>query len=243
MVAIKDSSYPRKPNEASVALIKAFLFDLGNTLVSYYSRDEFPMVLAECIGRCTQLLLGKGVSFRDDGLWGRVKDQYHEPPDDRVRPLEDRLGCIFGVDDGETVNALCGAFLEPIFELAVLHGDVKPTLVELRLKGIKTAIVSNTPWGSPAGLWRRELDRLGLVGLVDAAVFCRDVGWRKPDGRVFLRALGLLGVGACDAVFVGDDPRWDVEGARRLGMRCVLVNRSGGGPGALCGLGGLLGLL
>jgi len=226
-----------------VALVKAVLFDLGNTLVSYYSREEFPGVLAECIGRCRRLLMDRGVSFRDEGLWVRAEEQNHESPDDRVRPLEDRLGYIFGVDDGEIVGALCGVFVEPIFELGVLYEDVKPTLVELRRRGVKTAVVSNTSWGSPAGLWRRELERLGLTGLVDAAVFCRDVGWRKPDGRVFLRALGLLGVDPCEAVFVGDDPRWDVEGPRALGMGAVLVDRAGRVPGALRGLVGLLGLL
>lgn len=224
-------------------MVRAVLFDLGNTLVSYYSREEFPGVLAECIGRCRRLLLDRGVSFRDEGLWVRVDEQNRESSDDRVRPLEDRLGYIFGVDDGEIVGALCGVFVEPIFELGVLYEDVKPTLVELRRRGVKTAIVSNTSWGSPAGLWRRELDGLGLSGLVDVVVFCRDVGWRKPDGRVFLCALGLLGVDACEAVFVGDDPRWDVEGARGVGMGAVLVDRTGRNGDALRGLGGLLGLL
>lgn len=224
-------------------MVKAVLFDLGNTLVSYYGRDEFPGVLAECIGRCRRLLLDRGLSFRDDGLWGRVEEQNRESPDDRVRPLEDRLGYIFGVEDEETVSALCGVFVEPIFELGVLHEDVKPVLVELRRRGVKTAIVSNTSWGSPACLWRRELGRRGLAGLVDAAVFCRDVGWRKPDGRVFLHALGLLGVDASEAVFVGDDPRWDVEGPRRVGMGAVLMDRAGRSPKALRELGGLLGLL
>jgi len=224
-------------------MAKAVLLDLGNTLVSYYTREEFPGVLAECIGSCRQLLLERGVNAPEEGLWGRVKEQDHESPGHRVYPLEDRLGHIFGVRDEEILDALCAAFTEPIFGLAVLHDDVKPTLGELRRRGVKTAIVSNTPWGSPAGLWRRELDRLGLAPLVDEAVFCRDVGWRKPDPRVFTHALTLLGVEARDALFVGDDPRWDAEGPRALGMRAALVDRTGRNPDALRGLEGLLMLI
>ena len=55
----------------------------------------------------------------------------------------------------------------------------------LRSRGIKTAIVSNTPWGSPADAWRAELTRHGLLDKVDATVFCMDVGWRKPHRAPF----------------------------------------------------------
>jgi len=49
------------------------------------------------------------------------------------------------------------------------------------MPSIKTAIVSNSPWGSSANAWRHELMRHGLLERVDAAVFCGDVGWRKPN--------------------------------------------------------------
>jgi beta-phosphoglucomutase-like phosphatase (HAD superfamily) len=96
--------------------------------------------------------------------------------------------------------------MKPIFDL--VRPDPKaPILLErLRQRGIKTAIVSNTPWGSPASAWRRELARHGLLDRVDAVVFCMDVGWRKPHRAPFDRALALLATSPADAVFVGDDP-------------------------------------
>lgn len=222
---------------------KAVLFDLGNTLVSYYQRHEFPGILEEAVNGCVGHLRDAGLGFREEGLWDRVKEQDHGSPDNRVHPLESRLAVIFGLDDRVTIDKLCQVFMKPIFERGRLYSDVKPTLRVLRAGGVRTAIVSNSPWGSPAGLWRLELERFGLAGLVDEAVFCGDVGWRKPDRRVFLYVLGRLGVGAGDCVFVGDDPRWDVVGAAGVGIRAVLVDRTGGDSGALCGLGGLLGLL
>jgi putative hydrolase of the HAD superfamily len=83
--------------------------------------------------------------------------------------------------------------------------------------------VSNTPWGSPADAWRAELTRHGLLDRVDAAVFCMDVGWRKPHRAPFDRALSLLEVAPADALFVGDDHRWDVVGAQNAGLRPVLL--------------------
>ena len=98
-----------------------------------------------------------------------------------------------------------------------------PLLEALRGRGIKTAIVSNTPWGSPADAWRAELVRHGLLDKVDATVFCMDVGWRKPHRAPFDRALSLLEVAPGDALFVGDDHRWDIIGAQNAGLRPVLL--------------------
>jgi putative hydrolase of the HAD superfamily len=83
--------------------------------------------------------------------------------------------------------------------------------------------VSNTPWGSPADAWRAELTRHGLLDKVDATVFCMDVGWRKPHRAPFDRALSLLDVAPADALFVGDDHRWDIVGAQNAGLRPVLL--------------------
>jgi putative hydrolase of the HAD superfamily len=224
-------------------MAKAVLFDLGNTLVSYYQRHEFPGILEEAINGCVEHLHDAGTWFHEEGLRDRVNEQDHGSPDNRVHPLESRLAIIFSLSDQVTIDHLCRVFMKPIFTRGRLHSDVKPTLRTLRTRGVKTAIVSNTPWGSPATLWRMELERLGLAQLVDDAVFCGDVGWRKPDQRVFHYALGRLGVEAGDSVFVGDDPRWDVEGPRAVGMRAMLVDRTKENPEALHRLGGLLELL
>jgi FMN phosphatase YigB (HAD superfamily) len=48
----------------------------------------------------------------------------------------------------------------------------------------------------------------------------------KPHPSIFEAGLKLLDVAAPDAVMVGDSLKQDIEGARRVGMQAVLVNRS-----------------
>jgi putative hydrolase of the HAD superfamily len=115
------------------------------------------------------------------------------------------------------------AFLKPICDAAIPNPEAHLVLDELRRRGIKTAIISNTPWGSPADLWRNELARLRLLQRVDAMVFCIDVGWRKPHRAPFDRALSLLDVAPSEAIFVGDDHGWDVAGAQNAGLQAVLL--------------------
>jgi len=206
--------------------IRAILFDLGNTLVGYYAPAEFPLVLRRCLRECASVLGKTEDHGRDEDLFERALRLNREQPDYAVRPLTGRLQELFGayesLDEASAEN-LGTAFLKPIFAMARLDPQAVPLLEALRGRGIKTAIVSNTPWGSPASAWRAELTRHGLLDRVDATVFCMDVGWRKPHRAPFDRALSLLEVAAADALFIGDDPRWDVVGAQNVGLRPVLL--------------------
>ena len=206
--------------------IRAILFDLGNTLVGYYTSSEFPLVLRRCLRECALALGHTEDHARDQDLFERAQLLNREQSDYAVRPLSARLQELFGADealDEASARALGTAFLKPIFAMARPDPQAVPLLEMLRGRGIKTAIVSNTPWGSPADAWRAELIRHGLLDKVDATVFCVDVGWRKPHRAPFDRALSLLEVAPADALFVGDDHRWDIIGAQNAGLRPVLL--------------------
>jgi len=205
---------------------RAILFDLGNTLVGYYKSTEFPLVLRRCLRECARALGQSEDPARDEDLFERALLLNREQSDYAVRPLAARLQELFGAYeslDEASARALGAAFLKPIFATARLDPQAVPLLEALRGRGIKTAIVSNTPWGSPADAWRAELARHGLLDQVDATVFCMDVGWRKPHRAPFDRALSLLDVAAASALFVGDDHRWDIVGAQNAGLRPVLL--------------------
>ena len=49
----------------------------------------------------------------------------------------------------------------------------------------------------------------------------------KPHASIFEAALAALGVAAAEAVMVGDSSEDDIEGARALGMRAMLLDRDG----------------
>lgn len=210
----------------------AVLFDYGNTLVSYFTREQWPGVLDRAIAAVGDVLRSRGMlRIRGRRLAEAVQARRGEGADRAVRPLAGRLAAIFELAEHEADEALCEelarAFLKPVFACGRLEEDALPTLERLRAAGLGTGILSNTPWGSPGDIWREELDRHGLTAAVDAAVFCTDVGYRKPAPQGFLRLCELLGVAPERAVFVGDDPRWDVVGPRELGMDALLIDRFG----------------
>jgi HAD superfamily hydrolase (TIGR01662 family) len=99
-----------------------------------------------------------------------------------------------------------------------LYEDALPVLEELRAHGLKLGVVSNG---------ERDLDEfVSHHGLeVDVAVGSKSHGVRKPDPSIFEAALAALGVAPAEAAMVGDSPEDDVEGARALGMRALLLDR------------------
>jgi HAD superfamily hydrolase (TIGR01549 family) len=104
-----------------------------------------------------------------------------------------------------------------------LYEDVVPVLDELRRNGLKIGLVSNGA---------REIDEFvrhhGLT--VDAAVGSRTHGKVKPDPSIFLAALERLGVAAEETIMVGDTLEDDIEGARAVGIRAMLIDREGQHP-------------
>lgn len=218
---------------------RAVLFDLGNTLVAYYRAPDFAPILRESVLRVCDFLAQRSLSCPDpEKAFRQALDLNVEDSTHRVRPLQRRLIEIFGAQTVQAtpdlLSEMCRVFLEPIFRLAKLDVHALPTLAALRDRGIRTAIVSNTPWGSPSEPWAEELHRHGLTKAVDAVVFCVDVGWRKPAPAMFERALSLLSVEAQDAALVGDDPRQDIAGAERSGLRPILLDPAGASSKASC---------
>ena len=66
-----------------------------------------------------------------------------------------------------------------------------------------------------------------LDGLFDVAISSSDHGYMKPHPSIFEEGLRRAGVGASEAVMVGDSVPHDIAGALGLGMRGILVARSG----------------
>lgn len=219
-----------KYGEKSIRNKKAVLFDLGGTLVQYYEKKEFPGILRQAVNETKNCLRQKNLfKISTEALWQRVKEEDYEARDFQVRPLEERLQRIFQLNDSvvseSLIMELCRCFMKPIFTLGQCYEDTYLILQKLKARNFKVAIVSNTPWGSPANLWREEIDRLNLNKYVNTVVFCRDVGWRKPAKQIFTHTLNKLQINPEHCIFVGDNAQWDLIGPRKLGIKSILINR------------------
>jgi HAD superfamily hydrolase (TIGR01662 family) len=103
-----------------------------------------------------------------------------------------------------------------------MYEDVPDVLRTLHASGVKIGLISN----SHRCLTSFE-SHFELSGLFTVAISSVEHGYMKPHPSIFEAALRGADVVAAEAVMVGDNLTHDVDGARRLGMRGVLVSRTG----------------
>ena len=133
-------------------------------------------------------------------------------------------GC--GVDvDLELADKIWQAVAAQEYEM-VLYDDVLSNLDALRASGYVVGIVSNVPSGGS------ELsDQLGLSDSIDFAVTSSEVGFEKPDPRIFAEALlRANGTPPNAALMVGDQLESDINGAIGAGIQPVLLDRNNNHP-------------
>lgn len=108
-----------------------------------------------------------------------------------------------------------------------LYPRARDVLVAVRaLAGVHAiGLVTN----GPADVQRDKIALLDLGPLIDFAVISGEVGIEKPDPRIFGEALRLGRAAAAEAIYIGDSPEFDMEGAHASGIDRIWVNRSGGG--------------
>jgi putative hydrolase of the HAD superfamily len=136
------------------------------------------------------------------------------------------------VDDslvGGLAAELDAAFREHLRLHCPPYDDVVPMLQRVA-PSYSRAVLTN----GPSDVQRAKLRASGLEGFFPIIVTSGDIGFGKPDPRIFTTALERLDLRANEAIAIGDSLERDVVGARAAGVPCVWLNRDraarSGGP-------------
>jgi len=130
----------------------------------------------------------------------------------------ERLGCRLLPDDRRVARAV-EAYFSAFYPHCRLLPGAREILGELAGR-YRLGLLTNFTHGPAA---RKILDGLGLPPFFRVILISGELGYRKPHPYVFGRLLKELGVRADQAVFIGDDLKADVLGARRAGIRAVMA--------------------
>ena len=119
---------------------------------------------------------------------------------------------------GDTYHRLRVDGIQPI-------ADAIATVRWLRTSGCRLALLTNG--SGPAQ--RDKVNRFELGELFDIILIEGEVGFGKPDPRIYSRALDELGVAPSDAWMVGDNLEWDVAQPQRQGIAGIWIDLRGSG--------------
>jgi len=212
-------------------MLDTVTFDVWNTLLVHNFYDD--RMKDARISRIRRALENAGYSFSANDLirayeytetclsqlWKQEKDLGLEG---HLALFLDGLG--LGPDE-RTKDVIREAYAQALL-------DFKPSLVDgasellarLKDKGYRIGLISNTG-RTPGATVKLVLGGYGLLKYFDWTTFSNEVGYIKPNRRIFERALDGLGASPAGTVHVGDSMLLDVYGARAAGMRSILFNK------------------
>jgi putative hydrolase of the HAD superfamily len=105
-----------------------------------------------------------------------------------------------------------------------IEGAVE-TVRWLRDRGCRLALLTN----GEGRAQRMKIDRFALAPLFDLILIEGELGFGKPDPRVYELALAKLESDPHDAWMAGDNLEWDVAAPESLGVRGVWIDTHGRG--------------
>ena len=115
--------------------------------------------------------------------------------------------------------------------------EARAVLIELRTRGLRVGVLSNTLPSIGA-----TLEAIDLADVVDVAVASCTLGVHKPEQEAFMQAATLMGLPPGQILFI-DDKLENVEAARVAGMRAELIDLHGQQPEAIHDLKSVLDLI
>jgi putative hydrolase of the HAD superfamily len=198
--------------------VRAVIFDWGGTLTPWHTIDHEALWLDICARHFPAdraASIADAIRQAEFALW-RQSETAHESA------TLDHVFARAGVTADEEFLATYFRTWDPH---TYTDPDVAPLLRELRGRGIRVGVLSNTMW--PRSAHERVFTRDEVLGLIDGAVYSSEIRWTKPHPEAFRAAMAAVGVtDPATCVFVGDRPYDDIYGAKRLGMRGVLMPNS-----------------
>ena len=198
------------------AMLEAVIFDWGGTLTRWHDVDFHAesLALAQAVVGADHDVSVSQQRLHEAGatIWRRSRD--HQ----RSATLAD-LFTEAGLSHAPELLAAYYEFWEP---QTYTDPDVRPMWEELRRRGLKVGVLSNTIWPRAwhEGFFRRD----GVDHLIDGDVYTSEIPWTKPSPDAFRAAMAAVGVtDPARCVYVGDRLFDDVWGAWNAGLRTIHI--------------------
>lgn len=210
--------------------IRAVLFDLGYTLINF--EGNFNRVMRESYLVLAGSLHEAGYDFDAREFADRfneiIIEYYRSREEDLIeRPVEQYLSRVLAsYEIFDPLRNVIQGSLERMYRFTEdywqLEDDAILTLEQLKADGYRLGLITNAANPENAN---RLIDRFGLRPYFKVILISAVEKIRKPDTRIYARALTRLELPPASVVMVGDTLTADILGAQNSGLRAVWINR------------------
>ena len=204
-------------------MIKHIIFDLDDTLCDYRKATE------NAKSPINEVLDAHGIDTR--AFWERfdqgIRSLFRQFSDRTISIDEYRIRRFADVLEGsharfrELSSELNHIYMQETNHNIELFSDTIPLMKALRAKIIEAVILTN----GPSDGQRAKFKSLGLSRYIQQIYIGEEIGFSKPHRKAFAVVLCDFGVPASDVLMVGDSVENDINGAEKVGIKAVLIDR------------------
>ena len=122
---------------------------------------------------------------------------------------------LLGINDSRSADAIADRYSDIRTEMIEPFPGIYDTLKTIRREGVPMLLVTN----GEAVSQREKIDRFGLAEYFYWILIEGELGFGKPDERIFLQIEEYFGFTGRQLTIVGDNLEWEIEVPSRRGYR------------------------
>jgi putative hydrolase of the HAD superfamily len=203
-------------------MIKAIFFDLYGTLINIRTDEQDPWVYAILSRYLQYHLVQVGAEELKEVYFREIEQQFRKSRE--VYPEVD-VYKIFSIIMNKYGNRWYpkSVIVDTVMlfrSLTIRQFGLFPHLFEILTEveaQYKIAIISDAQWVFA----KPEVEMLGLDRFFQHKILSSHYGYKKPDTRLFQEAMKKLRVKPEESLYIGDNLRKDLVGAKKAGMRFI----------------------
>ncbi|HEM60921.1 MAG TPA: HAD family hydrolase [Chloroflexi bacterium] len=222
MIETPERAVYNAPLEGPLRRFRIITLDVGGTLI--FPHPSVGEVYSEVLARHEVVAPADEIEKRFGEIFAglRTDPRPHVDDAEEKRFWRELVGQVLdGLCDARVFPAvfdeLYGAFAVP--ERWRLADDALETIRKLGARGYQLAILSNADTRI-----RRVLKGLGILAEIPDAFISAEIGFEKPDPRIFRHVERTLGAKPEDFLHVGDSDFHDGGGARAAGWEVLILD-------------------
>ena len=189
-------------------------FDIDDTLLDTSSFAELARQAA------INIMVENGLPLKNNEAYNLLKEIVSQQGSNYDKHFNLLTKTVYGEENNLLIALGMITYHNVKFSLLRPFPRTNDILIYLKSKGYRLGVISN---GLTIKQWEK-LIRLNLHHFFDEIITSEEVGFEKPNKRIFEEALNKMKCKAGKSIMVGNKYEVDIEGAIGAGMSAILVN-------------------
>jgi len=206
---------------------KGIGFDLGDTLIEYENvplnwKDLYATALVDVMKQCKVENTKENLQKAKDILLIYNTRENPRTREVTAEKIFTEILTAWGVYQSNYLQRSIKTFFSFFQMRARVFKDSIPTLQFLKQKAIKIGVFTDVPYGMGTDFVKKDVSEIKKY--IDVLLSSVDIGYRKPEKKVFQTISKHLNIEKRCMIYVGNEEK-DIVGANNAGIFSVLLDR------------------